>query len=115
MARCYACDERISYRSFVFGTLKYFRRNMLRRTLPVFDCPSCGVECQERASTTYGFLVAFFVPAFLAVFGLGRALALAEIGGVTLAMGGLGLCFVAHYAWWHRISKLKLPHVFFWE
>ena len=113
MAQCHACGEEIGYGSFVFGVMKRFGRNLMRRTMPVFDCPKCGVECQERASTTYGFILVFAVAAFLSVYVLLRAHV--EIGEGTFMACGLGLGLAAHYGWWRRVSQLKEPHRFFWE
>ena len=113
MAQCHKCYEEIGYGSFVWGVLKHFGRNMLRRTLPVFDCPRCGVACQERASTAYGFIFVFFMAGVLSVLFLGRAHV--QIRGGTFMALGLGLGLVAHLVWWRWVSRIKEPHEFFWE
>jgi hypothetical protein len=113
MARCYACDEEIGYLAFFAGTFKYLGRNMWRRTLPVFDCPRCGTECQERASTAYGFAGVAATVGVIAAIALRRPHAAYGVG--ALIFGILVPLIVAHVAWWRWVSQLKEPHQFFWE
>jgi hypothetical protein len=113
MARCHACEEDIGYLAFFTGTFKYLRRNMWRRTLPVFDCPRCGTQCQERASTAYGFLVVAVALGIIAAIVLRRPHAVHS--GAASFFAFLAPLIVAHVAWWRWVSQLKEPHQLFWE
>jgi drug/metabolite transporter (DMT)-like permease len=113
MACCHSCGEEIGYGSMYAGVMRKFRRNMWRRSLPVFECPHCGADNQESALTSVAFAlvaVAICLLALLLVDPHGGA------GRDPLVMVLLfALLLTSHYAWWRLVARLKEPCRFFWE
>jgi hypothetical protein len=114
MAQCYACNQEIAYFSMGVNVLKHFRRNFGRKTLPIFICPHCGVECQETAKTVYSFLL-LFVIALIGVFMFVHSQHISISNDFAYLAVCLSGYLILHYLWWKFVSKLKEPYIFWWE
>jgi hypothetical protein len=114
MAQCYSCGQEIPYFSMGIGIFKCFRRNFYRKTLPVFNCPHCSIECQETARTVYSFLL-LFVIALIGGLWFVRSRHISISNDLAYFTVCLSVYFVLHYLWWKFVSKLKEPYIFWWE
>lgn len=111
MARCFSCDQEIGYWGMVCGAFKHRMRNILRKNLPVFDCPHCGVLCQEKALTYYSFIAIFVAGAVTIMIKAGYMDEKKMMDWRFLV--SLGVCFfVARFLWWQKVAKLKEPFIF---
>lgn len=117
MARCYSCNKDIGCFAYLKGVFKQYRRNRIgRRALTVFNCPHCGIECQETAVTA-------LPPAFLIIGILYGFMKVIDYLNIDLEHGNIGLVLitgmfifmlVCWVLWWKFVSKLKEPHKDFW-
>ncbi|WP_005031545.1 hypothetical protein [Holophaga foetida] len=114
MAKCHACGQEITYPPMMKGVFRYWRKNTLRRTLPIFDCPHCGTQCQESAVSAYTF-IALCLGAGVVLFTLGKHLMDPAVHPVGWVLFLVALCALAHYLWWRWLARLKEPHEFWWE
>ena len=111
MARCFSCDNEIKYWAMMCGAFKHFKRNIVRRNLPVFDCPHCGVTCQEKAWSYYSFIAIFATVAISIMFKTGHMDKNLDNDWhfiITL----LVCLFAGSYFWWYKVAKLKEPFLF---
>jgi hypothetical protein len=93
------------------GVYRHLDRNFWRKNLPVFDCPHCGVLCQETAWTYYAFVVLCAGSVF-GLMVLSRTDLFKDLNGLWIFSG---IYFLASYAWWKGVAVLKEPYHFFWE
>lgn len=114
MAQCYKCNKQISYVTYFKGIFKFFWKNMWRRTLPVFECPSCGTLCQESAFTTYSYIILSIPLIFLYIHTFSKMGYDLDKDHVLIFVC-LVLWIIGHAIWWRFVSTLKEPFPFFWE
>ncbi len=117
MAQCFACKKDISYGAMTKGIFKLSKRNLMRSPMNVFDCPHCGVTCQETAVSCYSFILLYLLFASIVY---GMIIVLDRMSVVVVNKWWfvpvfLASYFVAHSAWWRRVAQTKEPFVFWRE
>jgi len=113
MAKCYKCEQEIGYWQAIRGTWRrgYILKNFWRKNLLVFDCPHCGIQCQETALTYYSF-VGLFVFGFLGVnilLGVDLKNLFESLNGILAFLAAMT---IANYLWWKAFAILKEPFRF---
>jgi len=111
MAKCYSCNKEISYLAFMAGYFRFFMKNFWRKSLAVFRCPHCNVECQESSATVIPFLI------LCIALGMGIVMVVKKSGiswdNPAFIIGVILLFFVLQFLWWRFVSRLKKPYQFF--
>lgn len=111
MARCYACKTEIRYSAMFGGVFKYFKRNIIRKNLPIFPCPHCGIECQETAWSYYGYIGIFVCALFFTLMQF-HGVRAAFLDNAYSVFVCLGIFIIGNYMWWQKLAKLKEPYLF---
>lgn len=110
MAQCYNCHKEISYLAFTIGTFRKISKNFGRsKQTPISECPHCGVEFQETATTAYGFLLVA-IPVILGIMKTLQSLKI-DLQNDVFALFGIFLSIlILNMLWWKFVSKVREPN-----